>query len=117
MARIDLFDTEETRYLQDHQAMRGYMGQSFRVAVNQHKGDHTKALAELHEGLQRDRRFDAFDKQRLLDRFSKCYQDGSYLDFNDEGLKPGGRSQETYLKTSSRLVESPPIRSYRIPRT
>lgn len=115
MGKINLFETEDMRREQDHRAMRSYLGQSFRMAVNQYNGDQTKALKELAEAVERDKRFDPYDKQRVVDRFSECYSSGQHMDF-DDGLAAGSQRREPYLKSNSMPTDAAPIHSYRVPR-
>jgi hypothetical protein len=87
---------------EDHRDMRLYMGKAHQSAVSRHNGSLKEAKKDLAGAIERDRRFDAYDRQRLLDRFSECWGSGQLLDFDDPGLLPGGQSRPARLKTSSR---------------
>ncbi|SDK14560.1 MULTISPECIES: hypothetical protein [Bradyrhizobium] len=95
---------------EDHRDMRVYMGQAHSRAINRHNGSLSEAKKDLAEAIERDRRFDPYDKKRLLDRFSECWGSGQLLDFSDPGLLHGGQSRPERLKTSTRPMESPPIK-------
>jgi hypothetical protein len=73
----------------EHRGMRTELGEAYRVGFQKHCGHQAKALEEVGKLIERDRRFDAYDKDRLVQRFNQCRGTGGYLDFNDPSLRKG----------------------------
>jgi len=49
----------------------------------------SEAKEKLAEWISQDRRFDQFDKARLVQRVAECRQSGAVLDLDDPVLKGG----------------------------
>jgi hypothetical protein len=45
----------------------------------------------MREYLEIDRRFDSYDKDRLVRRIEECRSNGAKLDLTDPRLRPGGQ--------------------------
>jgi len=58
-----------------------------RQAVNFNQ---TEAAQKMAEWLAQDRRFDSFDKGRLIERVRDCKYRGAVLDLTDPQLQKGG---------------------------
>jgi hypothetical protein len=62
-----------------------------RTARERSNFDQSEAKEKFREFLQGDRRFDPYDKDRLIDRVMECRSNGAVLDLSDTrlmGLEP-----------------------------
>jgi hypothetical protein len=82
----------------EHRAMRTDLGQAYQLGFTRHQGNQSAALEEVGKLIERDRRFDAFDKDRLLKRFNECRGTGAYLDFESPELKRGGQPVDSWTR-------------------
>jgi hypothetical protein len=80
-------------------ALRVELGQKYRQALHQTKGNHEEAEVKLAEAINFDRRYDAYPTDRLVSRFREAYQNGAFLDFDDPYLK-GGPERPCQLRNS-----------------
>ena len=63
--------------------LRTVLGQMYQEALAETCGNHGDAEIKLVESIDLDRRFDPYQTDRLVSRFRDCYQNGSFLDFED----------------------------------
>jgi hypothetical protein len=61
-----------------------------RVSVDKSWGDKVQAKEKMKNWLEHDRRFDAYDKDRLVDRVMLCRYNGARLELDDPELMQGG---------------------------
>jgi hypothetical protein len=75
----------------DHRDLAQTLTQMERLARERSNFDQNEAKGKFREFLQGDRRFDPYDKDRLIDRVMECRSNGAVLDLSDPrlmGLEP-----------------------------
>lgn len=60
-----------------------------RLALERSHWDQNEAKERFKNFLSVDRRFDAFDKDALIDRVNECRSNGAVLDLDDPRLRGG----------------------------
>ena len=69
-----------------------------REAINKCRSNQHEAARLMAAQLELDRRFDAFDKQKLVSRVQLHVSNGAQLNLDDPSLKAGGTSWEQSRK-------------------
>jgi hypothetical protein len=80
------------------------MGQMISEAMQKCNANRVEAKAKVMEMVKRDRRFDGYDHDRLLDKVMEKSQYGGYMDWDDPGLKRGGQPRPLALKGRSGAI-------------
>jgi hypothetical protein len=76
------------------------LGQAYTHGFHLAQGNREIALGHVEKIIDRDRRFDAFKTDRLLERFEQCRGTGGFLDFDDPYLR-GGEGKPALLRRGS----------------
>jgi hypothetical protein len=61
-----------------------------RRALDRCKFDQIEAKVRVKKWVSQDRRFDAFDPEKLVQKVYECRASGSVLNLDDGGLRKGG---------------------------
>jgi len=74
----------------DNRSVAAYLMQAERYAIDKCRFDQNAALDELVRIIDRDRRFDHLDSQRLAEQVVRCRHNGAVLDLDAPELRVGG---------------------------
>jgi hypothetical protein len=75
----------------DEKDMKLSLGQMFVEARQKANFDHDSAKQILKQYVSADRRFDAYAKDRLVERVGEVMQGGGHLDLTDPWLRGGSK--------------------------
>jgi len=75
----------------DPNSLTKTLGEMASTALRQCNSNQTEAKVQMTLWLANDRRFDAYDPYRLVNRVNDCWSNGAHLDLDDPQLLKGGQ--------------------------